>query len=509
MTRRRRTLGQMTGQHRDGEALPEWLAVALVAGTSAAVLVLEILAGRLLAPYVGVSLETYTAIIGTVLAGIALGAGVGGRVADHVDPRRMIPILLGLGGALAIASIPIVRLLGGQGGPGSQGAPSVLLAAFGFIPAAAVTSAVPPAVVKLQLRNLGETGTTVGRLSAWGTGGAIVGTFVAGYVLVAFAAVTTLIVATGLALVGAGVLMWLTDRRATTIAASNVASVGGVLVVAIAGVVAIDTPCDVQTGYYCASIETDTDDPSGRVLILDDLRHSYVDLDDPSHLEFWYIRRLTDAIDTYAPSGPIEVVSLGAGGLTIPRWIRETRPGSRQTVLEIDPDLIELVERELAFDRADDVDIITGDGRIGLRGLPTDSADVVIGDAFGSRSVPWHLATEEFVAEVGRVLRPGGIYVANIIDGPDQHFLRAESATIRKVLPHVAVMRSEGMLEGFVANAAIVASDGPIDATPWDARRIAVGDDGDAVIDIDDYLDGSPVLTDDFAPVDQLIAGAR
>ncbi len=152
----------------DRTPLPEWLAIVLVTGTSGAVLVLEILAGRLLAPYVGVNLETYTAIIGTILAGIALGARVGGSLADRHDPRRLIPVMLVLGGALSVASLPVVRLLGGNAGANSVGMPSVLLAAVGFLPSAAVLSAIPPAVVKLQLRDLDRTGDVVGRLSAWG-----------------------------------------------------------------------------------------------------------------------------------------------------------------------------------------------------------------------------------------------------------------------------------------------------------------------------------------------------
>ena len=124
--------------------LAGWLAIALVTGTSAAVLVLEILAGRLLAPYVGVSLETFTGIIGTILAGIAVGAWAGGVAADHVDPRRLLPILLVLGGGLAMATIPIVRLLGEGGGSGG-GIRILVLTAFGFLPSATVLSAVPPA----------------------------------------------------------------------------------------------------------------------------------------------------------------------------------------------------------------------------------------------------------------------------------------------------------------------------------------------------------------------------
>jgi hypothetical protein len=113
------------------------------------------------------------------------------------------------------------------------------------------------------------------------------------------------------------------------------------------------------------------------------------------------------------------------------------------------------------------------------------------------------------MAEVERVLRPGGIYVANIIDGPAQSFLRAEAATIRTAMPFVAVMPGGGFADGFGGNAVVVASDERFDAAAWDRARRERGDDGELVVDVDAYLDGALVLTDDFAPVDQLVAGAR
>ena len=486
-------------------SLPDWLAIALVTGTSGAVLVLEILAGRVMAPYVGVNLETYTAIIGTILAGIAVGARVGGSLADRHDPRGLIPLLLVLGGALAIASVPVVRLLGGTAGANTQGLPSVLLAAVGFLPSAAVLSAVPPAVIKLQLRDLDHTGDVVGRLSAWSTGGAIVGTFLAGFVLVAFAAVSTLILSVGVTLVVAGGALWLTARPTRHVATSSALAFAAV---AAGGHAVVPQPCDVQSSYYCISVEVDADEPSGRILVLDDLRHSYVDLDDPTHLEFWYIRQIAGAIDALTPGGPLDVVALGGGALTVPRYLDATRPGSTQVVLEIDPTLVDVVHDDLGVD-TERFEIVIGDGRLSMRDRATDSADVVVGDAFGSRAVPWHLATEEFMTDIARVLRPGGLYVANIIDGPAQSFLRAEAATIRSVLPFVAVMPGEGLTDGLSGNAVVVASDRPIDAEAWDRARAQRNDPGSLVSDIDDYLDGALVLTDDFAPVDQLVVGTR
>ena len=503
-----------------------WLAIALVTGTSAAVLVLEILAGRLLAPYVGVSLETFTGIIGTILAGIAVGAWLGGVAADHIDPRRLLPVLLVLGGALAIATIPIVRVLGEGSGSGG-GIRILVLTAFGFLPSATVLSAVPPAVIKLQLFDLASTGTTVGRLSAWSTAGALFGTFFTGFVLVSAAAVTTLIVSVGLLLIASGFAMWLANRTAS---AREMLSIGGIAAVSLVGVAAIDSPCETQTAYYCLSVVQDPQLESGRTLVLDDLRHSYVDLDDPTRLEFWYVRRIVDAIEAHtAPDDALDVVYLGGGAFTVPRYVRATRPGSEQVILEIDGDLVEVVEDRIDFDRGDDVEIIVGDGRLAMDDFADDSADVVVGDAFGSRAVPFHLATEEFLTDVERVVRPDGIYVANVIDGPDEAFLRAEAATIARVFDHVVVVRGPGIVRGLNGNSVVVASQSPLNVESLsellDADREpgqVDGPDSDAEPDADrdrivgalvegaelvDYLDGATVLTDDFAPVDQLIGG--
>src|SRR3712207_7804390 len=122
--------------------MPPLVAAALVFTTSGAVLVLEILAGRLLAPYVGVTLETYTGIIGTVLAAISFGTWIGGRLADRHDPRSLLGPTLILGGALALCTVPLVRIFGSLG-LGAGPVAVVTLAFIGFFAPAAVLSAVP------------------------------------------------------------------------------------------------------------------------------------------------------------------------------------------------------------------------------------------------------------------------------------------------------------------------------------------------------------------------------
>lgn len=484
----------------DPRPLPHWLAVALVVGTSAAILVLEILAGRLLAPYVGVSLDTYTGIIGTVLLGIAIGAWVGGLAADRTDPRALIPVLLVLGGALAIATIPTVRALGDAGASTGLGG-ILVLTAVGFLPSATVLSAVPPAVVKLQLRSLDTTGATVGRLSAYGTVGAIVATFLTGFVLVAVAAVTTLIVAVGVLLVASGLALWVVGPRpGRTTTAGSVGALSAFAGVALVGATLLGSPCDTQTDYYCVTIVDDEDRPGGRTLVLDDLRHSYVLTDDPTHLEFWYTRRFADAVDRFDLSRPIDVVHVGGGAMTVPTWIQALRPDSRQVVFEIDDELIDLAVDE--FDRTvgpgTGIDVVAGDARLSLADRPDDSADLVIGDAFGSRAVPWHLATAEFVDDIDRVLRAGGLYVLNVIDGPAQDFLAAQARTIGETFAHVSVVLGPAAAEGRLGNSVIVASDEPFADLDPDGGRV--------VEDVDAFVAGAPLLRDDYAPVDQLLA---
>jgi SAM-dependent methyltransferase len=481
---------------------------ALVFFTSGAVLVLEILAGRLLAPYVGVTLETYTGIIGVVLAGIALGTWLGGRAADAVPPRRLLGPLLAWGGALALLSVPAITWVGEMawgGGPDTI----VTLSLVGFFAPAAVLSAVAPTVVKLQLSDLRVTGTVVGRLSALGTAGAIVGTFLTGFVLIAAFPSRPIVVAVGAALVIAGLALWLrlgvrSDVSLITLALATAAAGGGATLL-------LPGSCQWESAYYCVRIEPDAQRPGGRTLWLDQLRHSYVDLDDPAHLEFDYTRILADTIDTIVPVGePVVALHVGGGGFTMPRYLRATRPASQSTVLELDRLLVEIARTELGLRPDPGIRIETGDARLTLRDEPAETYDVVFGDAFGGLAVPWHLTTTEFVEEVRRVLRPNGIYALNLIDYPPLDFARAELATLRAAFHHVAFIATPGFGSGWSGGTFVmIASDVPIDG-PFLASAIAgrgwrqvVVADATAV---NRFIATAPVLRDDFAPVDQLIS---
>jgi spermidine synthase len=489
-------------------ALHPLTAAGLVFFTSGAVLVLEILAGRLLAPYVGVTLETYTGIIGVVLAGIALGTWLGGRAADALAPRRLLGPLLVWGGAMALVSVPLITWVGEMAlGAGPDAI--VLLSLVGFFAPAAVLSAVAPTVVKLQLSDLRVTGSVVGRLSALGTAGAIVGTFLTGFVLIAAFPSRPLVAVLGAIIVGAGLLFWLrlgwrSDASAVSLALA-VALSGGL------GTLLLPGSCQWESAYYCVRIEADPGRAGGRTLWLDQLRHSYVDLDDPAYLEFDYTRLFADTLETIAlPGEPLTVLHVGGGGFTLPRYLREARPGTQSTVLELDPLLIELAQRELGLRLGPDIRIEPGDARLTLRGEPSGHYDAVLGDAFGGLAVPWHLTTREWVSEVRRVLQPGGIYTLNVIDYPPLDFARAELATLRDVFEHVTFISTPSLTGEWAGGTFVmIASDAPFDSDRMAAvlaernwRQVVAGEHAA----VDEFVADAQVLRDDFAPVDQLIS---
>jgi spermidine synthase len=289
------------------------------------------------------------------------------------------------------------------------------------------------------------------------------------------------------------------------------APVAGAVVVAFAGIglgVAVEDPCQVETTYHCATIEEDEDRSSGRVLLLDTLQHSYVDLDDPAHLEFGYMKLFGAAVAASHPEAePLETLHVGGGAWTMPRHLEATRPGSTSEVLEIDGGLADMVGQELPVGPDVDMELRVGDGRLLIADVPDASQDVVFGDAFGGLAAPWHLTTRQFVGEVRRVLAPDGVYVANLIDRPPLRFTRAEAATFDEVFGNVVVVAPPSLLSGSsgAANLVLIGSMQPIDVEALRREVAAQGLDHEVLVGeaVTELIDGAPVLTDDYAPIDQ------
>ena len=156
----------------------------------------------------------------------------------------------------------------------------------------------------------------------------------------------------------------------------------------------------------------------------------------------------------------MDVVHLGGGALTLPRYVAVTRPGSRQRVVEIDQPLTDLVREYLPLPRGARIRVRADDARVGLAAHHPASADIVICDVFAGARTPAHLTSAEFAADVHRVLRPGGVYAANVADGPPLRFARGQVATLRSLFRHVCLLAEPGTLRGRrFGNLVAVASD--------------------------------------------------
>ncbi|WP_443040810.1 fused MFS/spermidine synthase [Streptomyces sp. AHA2] len=479
-------------------------AAVLVFVSSAAVLVVEIVALRLLAPYLGLTLETSTMVIGIALSAIAFGSWLGGHVADQVDPRRLIGPSLGVSGAVVALTPAVLRST-------AEWAPVVLLLVAGLtiLVPGALLSAVTPFVTKLRLTSLAETGTVVGRLSGVGTVGAIVGTVLTGFVLVSRLPVSGILLGLGALLVaGSAWFEWRTRGWNGAPALTLVVVAGGLATAVAPG------ECDVETEYHCARVVADPGGGDGRTLVLDGLRHSHVDLADPTRLKFAYVRAIASVVDAAFPARqPLAAHHVGGGGLTLPRYLAATRPGTHSVVSEIDGGVVRINHDRLGLRPRAGIDVRVEDGRLGLRRLDTGSRDLVVGDAFGGVSVPWHLTTAEAMSEVRRVLDADGVYVANLIDHGDLDFARAEVATLAGTFAHVAVLGEPAGLglgpgaEAQGGNLVVLASDRRVDLRAVQ-RELEARDTGWRVTsgeELDSWTGAAERLTDDHAPVDQLL----
>jgi len=498
--------------------------------SSAGGLVVEIVAGRLIAPYVGMSLYTWTAIIAVVLAGLSIGHWIGGRLAgpetDRARGMRRLAAALALAGAASLLALVLLNdlavglLATGLG----QVTIVVLLATALFLLPSLFVGMVAPIVTKLAVDEAPErTGAVLGQMYAIGTVGSIAGTLSAGYFFISWVgsggtliAVTLLYAALALA------CALLAGRKAALVACVALAAVS----VPLAGTGfargAFTSRCTVESNYFCIVID-DFAPYSGRpskLMVLDNLVHSINDRSDPSLLYSPYIH----FVDEYARRRfPLDAEGtdfsaffIGGGGYSLPRSWAATVPGARLVVAEIDPAVTEAARAHLWLDpSAPGLEIHHRDARALLQSLPrTPQFDVIFGDAFHDISVPTHLVSREFHAEVAARLRAGGFYVVNVVDGArNPRFLAALVHTLALDFADVSIWREAGETggispDGRITYEVVAASAGAPVATLRSAfgiRRIWQR------IPLGDLMDpgGEPpvILTDDFAPVDRLLSG--
>ncbi|MFJ7065464.1 spermidine synthase [Streptomyces sp. NPDC101115] len=223
-----------------------------------------------------------------------------------------------------------------------------------------------------------------------------------------------------------------------------------------------------------AELIPDRERARGWTLLIDGAPQSHVDLDDPGYLSFEYQRRLGHIADLVAPANrPVQAVHLGGGAFTLARYVAATRPRSTQQIVELDEPLVRLVRRELPLDSGARIRVRATDARAGLGKVADGWADLIIADVFSGARTPAHLTSTEFLAEVRRVLRPGGFYAANLADGPPLAHLRGQIATAATVFPELALAADPTVLRGRrFGNAVLLASDRELPVAEL-TRRVA------------------------------------
>lgn len=205
----------------------------------------------------------------------------------------------------------------------------------------------------------------------------------------------------------------------------------------------------VLAGLDGVQIRSDPDNPAGRLMLIDGIDASYVDLDDPTYLDFSYIRRIGDVVDVAWPeSQPVAAVHLGGAGATLPRYIRATRPRSKQVVFEIDQRVLTLARSHLGLRSGAGLTVRHEDARLGLARVADASQDLVVGDAFDGTRVPPTLGSAQAACQIARVLRPAGLYVLNVIDSPPLAYARAQASTLRTAFSCLAAIADPGVLRG-------------------------------------------------------------
>lgn len=264
-----------------------------------------------------------------------------------------------------------------------------------------------------------------------------------------------------------------------------------------------DTPASARLSDGTLAEVRRSEYAGGWELQVDGTPQSHVDLDDPTHLHFEYVARMGAVIDLLRmPRQPLTAVHLGAGALTLPRYVDATRPGSRQQVIELEPALVDLVRSELPLPKGAAIRVRIGDAREGLGRLPaalTGQVDLLVSDVYAGSQTPAHLTTREFYAAAAGLLAPEGVLLVNVADGAGLAFARRQVATVQAVFAHVIVLAEVQVLKGRrFGNLVIAASPAPLPSA-WLPRLMAAGPHPAKVAEgreLEEFARGARVATD-------------
>lgn len=487
------------------------------------ILVIEIVAGRILAPFVGVSLYTWTSIIGIVLAGISIGAYAGGMIADRFPGKKTLSLLLIISGLTTLLIPPAANIVAAQQFPVSLMLRIFIVTTIIFIVPSCILGMISPVVVKLAIKNLDRVGKVVGKIYAFSTLGSILGTFAAGFFFISFMGARNVILLMGAILILTGLLSGgLLKSKKTALAIIIIPSflLWGIYDLAIKPALTADTYHYTESDYYTIKVKKTTSSDGTtplEALVLDNLTHSYVNLQNPLHIEYKYERIYTDVFKwKFLKEQPFKTLTIGGGGYTFPRYMEVYYPNAAIDVVEIDPEVTRVTYQFLGLPKDTRIKSYNTDGRWFVM-HSKERYDVIFADAYNDLSIPYHLTTKEFAQQLKNILNPGGILLTNIIDDFQKgSFLPSYMKTVREVFgeDNVHLLSVSPDFENIgISTFIVLASNGELDIKAFDSyikKHIESNATASVVPEhmISEFINKrhAITLTDDYAPVDNLIA---
>jgi len=478
--------------------------------SSACLLILEIAASRLLAPYIGASLYTWTAIIGVILAGLSIGNWIGGYGAErgHADRNSAYALIACSLFTLGIPYLLIHTAEFLQTGNFTLLESSLIYVVVLFSIPALLLGIVTPLLTTMALDCSNFPGRIVGGMHALAALGSIVGTFAAGFWLIPWLGTRWVVFTTGVILGVLGLILLLSHRR-------NIRGYIALYLIFL-GIASqlngLTSPCDEESQYYCIRvIDESTEYGPARTLVLDHMVHSLNHEANPKLLITPYVHAMDELMQRHfehTKNHQPTAFFAGGGAYTQPRAMLARYPEARIEVAEIDPVVTETATKQLYVDPRN-LHVFHGDARTRLPKLELHSQDIIVTDVFHDVAVPWHLITKEYAALVKSRLKHNGLYLINIVDQfPNAKLVKSLIKTLQTEFRHVQVWLEQPPSE--IARLTYVVSAGhrlqdPVLQSADGVNRIWF-DFKQPVTQVGTPTSKLPLLTDDHAPVERLVS---
>ncbi len=478
---------------------------------------LEGAAFRILAPLVGVSMFLTAGVVGVILAGMSFGNYLGGVLATRCSSRSVLRTSLLVCAVTTLAVAPVWKVVVSAGVLKEISMiPQILFWSFTlFLLPAIAFGTITPQVIRLSVGDVRRAGSISGQLYAWSTIGCIAGILTASWLMIeSFGAIRTSLLCGVIPVL----LMFFVKPAGDNVRSSDRLMMPMAMLVAAAALLVVcKSPYDYESRYFSLAVSDDViDNRNVKMLVLDRLVHSAIDLNDPSFLHYPHEKiqgdfTRTAARDARAAGRQPRILIIGGGGYSFPRWVESQSDLAdvHLDVVEIDPAVTEIAHDKLGLSRSTRINSIHMDGRQFVKSAPAASYDLVIQDAVNDLSVPYHLMTAEYNVLIQRLLQSEGVYLLTVIDSMEYgRFLTSAVRTVQHSFEEtqlLAPVETSSLSERSVF--VIAGRSGAVRRADWWADRSSAHAFSKADVDqlVSRNVQMSPLLTDDYAPVDTLM----